>query len=529
VITKVSAKRGDRMRGLVEYLFGPGKRNEHTDQRVVAAYDDALLGAQSGEFDRAMVAADLDYPRRWYAPETNSEFVYHVSISNPVEDRDLSDEQWRVVAETAAARLGFGEPHSDRGVRWMAVHHGTSVNGDDHIHLVANLVREDGSKHWFPEKDWIALRHVAKEMETRFGLADRTAPVGAGTPELSRLEAQRQHVTGRESDRELIRRSVRSAATASRTESEFIAHARHNGLVLRPHWAKGGTGQVTGYSAARPTKETGTDTLVFFSGTRLGRDLTLPALRTGWGSDPEAAAAWKAIDGRTTTEQRRTPVADPRLMKEANHAMASARQRLKGIPVTDHQAWSAVARDGAGVLAAVAQDMPDRRVKLPLTRAAHALAGAAWREPHQHIARPPDGGGLWKVAQNALTIGGAQAEVYGTLVLLQQVMALAETIRDNRAAAGRVAQARWAAQAAQHTRTAVDVIHTSPGPAWATQRQQARSPQPAGPRQRLSAAQLAGMFDAGPITDLGPRPSSRTRGEHERDRDRNRNDKDYGR
>jgi len=65
------------------------------------------------------------------------------------------------------------------------------------------------------------------------------------------------------------------------------------------------------------------------------------------------------------------------------------------------------------------------------------------------------------------------------------------------------------------------------GPAWATQRQQARGPQPAGPRQRLSAAQLAGMFDPGPITNLGPRPSSRTQGEHERDRDRN--DKDYGR
>jgi len=110
---------------------------------------------------------------------------------------------------------------------------------------------------------------------------------------------------------------------------------------------------------------------------------------------------------------------------------------------------------------------------------------------------------------------------------MQQVRALAEAIRDNREAAGRVAQARWAAQAAEHTRTAVEVIHTSPGPVWAAQRRQARGPQPAGPRQRLSAAQLAGMFDPGPITNLGPRPSSRTRGEHERDRDRD--DKDYGR
>jgi len=49
----------------VEYLFGPGKRNQHTHQRVVAAYDDELLGPHPGEFDRARVAAELDYPRRW--------------------------------------------------------------------------------------------------------------------------------------------------------------------------------------------------------------------------------------------------------------------------------------------------------------------------------------------------------------------------------------------------------------------------------------------------------------------------------
>ena len=52
------------------------------------------------------------------------------------------------LTETAAQRLGFGQPHSSTGVRWVAVHHGKSTAGNDHIHLVANLVREDGGKHW---------------------------------------------------------------------------------------------------------------------------------------------------------------------------------------------------------------------------------------------------------------------------------------------------------------------------------------------------------------------------------------------
>jgi len=364
------------MRGLVEYLFGPGKRNEHTHQRIVAAYDDALLGAHPGEFERARVATELDYPRRWFAPETTSEFVYHVSISNPVEDRDLTDAEWAEVAETAAERLGFGAPHSPTGVRWVAVHHGKSAAGNDHIHLVANLVREDGGKHWL-RSDYTVLRGVAKEMEARFGLADRTAPIGAGTPELSRVEVARQLNTQRESDREVVRRSVRSAATAARTESEFIGHARANGLILRPRWGTGASTDVTGYAAARPSTDTATDSLVFFSGLQLGRDLSLPALRAGWEPDPAAAATWKTATHRGATTPRRTPVHDPRAVTAAGQALTAAHQRMAATPVGDRAAWSAFARDGAGVFAAMAQQLPDRRVRTPLTQAAHALASAA--------------------------------------------------------------------------------------------------------------------------------------------------------
>jgi len=87
----------------------------------------------------------------------------------------------------------------------------------------------------------------------------------------------------------------------------------------------------------------------------------------------------------------------------------------------------------------MAQQLPDRRVRTPLTQAAHALACAAWRAPHRHIERPPDGGALWRVAQAMLTVGGAQSEVFGTLVLVQQMMRLAQTISDTHEAAGRPA------------------------------------------------------------------------------------------
>ena len=56
MITKVG--RGSRMRGLVTYLFGPGKSDEHTNQRVVAAYDPILVGDRGDtELGVAMLTA----------------------------------------------------------------------------------------------------------------------------------------------------------------------------------------------------------------------------------------------------------------------------------------------------------------------------------------------------------------------------------------------------------------------------------------------------------------------------------------
>jgi len=278
------------------------------------------------------------------------------------------------------------------------------------------------------------------------------------------VEVARQLSTQRESDREVVRRSVRSAATAARTESEFIGHARANGLILRPRWATGASTDVTGYAAARPSTDTATDSLVFFSGLALGRDLSLPALRAGWDPDPRAVAAWKAVTHRGATAPRRTPGHDPRAVTAAGQALTVAQQRMAGTPVGDRAAWSAFARDGARVFAAMAQQLPDRRVRTPLTQAAHALACAAWREPHRHIERPPDGGALGRVAQAMLTVGGAQSEVFGTLVLVQQMMLLAQTISDTHETAGRLGQARWAAEAADRAGLAAHRMHTDSAP-----------------------------------------------------------------
>lgn len=56
-------------------------------------------------------------------------------------------------------------PAGDRGsARWAAVRH-----ADDHVHLVATLVRQDGPTVW-PSNDIRRCQAVARELEVRLGL-----------------------------------------------------------------------------------------------------------------------------------------------------------------------------------------------------------------------------------------------------------------------------------------------------------------------------------------------------------------------
>jgi len=187
VITKM--QRGTRTRGLVEYLFGPGRAEEHTNQRIVAAWDEAWQGITHPDgVQRALLSAEVDAPVH-KLPEAAkpAEHVYHVSISNHGQDRNLSDDEWATVAEAVADKLGLSGTDTRAGARWFAVHHGAASGDRDHIHFVATLVREDG-RGIYLNKDKLALREVAKEMTTRFGLAVRTRDPGAGARGLSRPE-----------------------------------------------------------------------------------------------------------------------------------------------------------------------------------------------------------------------------------------------------------------------------------------------------------------------------------------------------
>lgn len=340
--------RGGSSAGLMMYLFGKGDANEHTDQHVIAgdAGTVARFGGEHLDRDgRYDLANHLDAPmqlwerevvvpdRRW-DPEKEEHVrvgdkpahVWHCSLSLRAEEGQLTDEQWSTIANEFVSEMGFStDDPNEAGCRWVAVRHGLSKRGNDHIHIAVNLVREDGtiaSTH----KDFARAQSVAGRLEERHGLAvtagrqrSSEALAGASKAESARVDSgQRRHA-----DRDELRRRLRSAAAHASNEREFIEGARDLRVLVRPRFAKGGTSEVVGYSAAlTPAFVDGKrGEPVWFSGAKLDSNLSLGQLRARWPDNDQAAAvpAWKergraARTGAWDTPQRASAPAVPPAM-----------------------------------------------------------------------------------------------------------------------------------------------------------------------------------------------------------------------
>jgi len=427
VIVRIT--RGSGMTGLVQYLAGPGKRNEHTDPHLVAGdgvvlawWDDAQLNRPAA----AGVAAHLDEPRRVTGTEVAGGHVWHASLALPAADRRLSDERWAAVTAEFVAAMGFTDTGGRAPCRWAAVRHGVSAGGNDHVHVVVCLVREDGTKAdtW---RDYARASLAAAELEARHGLTViESRALGRGSAGVTGAEHNKAARLGQpEPARAGVARTVRAAAVASRDEGEFVGAVREAGLLIRPRYATGGTAVVVGYSvAARPS--TG-ERPVWFGGGRLDRDLTLPRLREAWpdSAERDAVPVWAgrahrsepasapAPDTAAAAEvggaaapgpagergSAEFPLPGPRARPVLDPEWAATRAVLEGLrregrarQVGDTAGWARSARDTAGLFAAMSARVEGDRPGA-LARTADQLARVAQHRAAQHRAWPRTGGG----------------------------------------------------------------------------------------------------------------------------------------
>ena len=480
--------RGDRMAGLLTYLVGPGRANEHTEPHLVAGdeammawHDDDELGRDSA----LAIARHLDRPRTAYDVDVKGGHVWHCSLSLRADEGALTDEQWGAIARDFITAMEFDDNEGTKApCRWVAVRHGVSTNGNDHIHIAVNLVREDGTKA-STHHDFRRAQTAARALEARYGLeelesvraerstrgynpAEREAQArararakyertrtkqGTEMPAWEHLEgADRQARIASElrtdQPRYLLALKVRGCATAAQDEAEFVRRLRREGLIVRPRFADGRTDVITGFSVAeRP--EAG-ERPIWYGGGQLGRDLALPRLRDGWPDTPsgasEAAAEWNAAKRgrRVVAPGRETAEPDPELWDRRNEELRALVDRLRGVDVDDRDTWATVARQTAGALAAwsnATEETPG-----DLAAAADALSRSA--QTHERTVRPHKAGTV-AISGAAMLLASAARGGQGTVaqaVMVRQLLRLTQAVYDASVAAGQARQARLLAE-----------------------------------------------------------------------------------
>jgi len=386
-------------RALIRYLFGPGKANEHTDQRVItsglALGGDVLAAGALSSQAIVELGSDLDAANDLSRANPAGGHIWHLSLSLPAGNRPLTDDQWAEVARKATEAIGF-EREGLEPAAWVAVAHGASAQGNHHIHIAASLVRLDGSR----VETWQSKRTISRvcaEVERTYGLTIVEGRAGRGMPGLTRAELER---TAREQlaepPRITLARIVREASVASKDEAEFVRRLRGNEVLVRPRFETGSNEAVIGYSVA--ARSGGGDTPIWFGGGKLAKDLTLPSLRQFWElslSDRLAAVtewtATRSVSGRKAIR------GVPRDWQQAVSMVCDAVELLAKVPVSDLAAWRGAARDTAGVFAALSRRM-EGDTPGHLAATADVLARSAQSRPGEPMTSRTPGRGLRLVA-----------------------------------------------------------------------------------------------------------------------------------
>lgn len=499
--------RGERMGGLMVYLAGPGRSNEHTEPHLVAGDSAMMAWHDDNELSRddaLVIARHLDRPKRAHDVEVKGGHVWHCSLSLRAEEGQLNDEKWREVAESFVAKMGFDDHEGTKApTRWVVVRHGLSSNGNDHVHLVVNLVREDGTKASI-HNDHVRAQKACRQLEAEHGLqkleSTERGRASRGYDPAEREADARRRARGKfegarrasteertwwgldkaerdgliaaqlreDQPRWALARTVRACATASADEAEFVRRMRHHGFLARARYAEGSQDVITGYSvAAKP--EPG-ERPIWYGGGRLARDLTLPRLRAEWPNTAEttqeAAAEWKAATrGRRPVEPgRETREPEPALWHEVGQHLEQLREQLRSVPVKDRDTWARAARQTSGAFAAWSIQTEDTPGPLAATSDALARTAERRRRP-MRPERPPQAsasGAALLLISAATGKGGRGAVVQA--IMLRQLANLAKAIYDMHQADQ---DARRAAQIEQAIRTKLVKVSAQlpdPGP-----------------------------------------------------------------
>ncbi|WP_280395336.1 relaxase/mobilization nuclease domain-containing protein [Nocardia brasiliensis] len=535
MIPKIS--RGGRMGGLLAYLQGPGVENEHERPRLITGHDSVTGLGYDDDLSRGQafaIAREIDAPRRAFrTPVTLPNYmrgpdgrtiigaagrplldplqpkrdanVWHCSLSLHPTEGQLTDQQWAAIAQDFMDLMGFTTAGSGRSAaRWAAIHHGPSARGNDHIHIAASAVREDGTKV-DTYNDYNRAQNACQILEQRYDLQvvlgrhDHRTSRGwhraelhaaareAGIPRGKAKQTMREGTI--EPASQHIERVVRASLAASENEQQFVETMRRQGMLLTrardPEtgevrgWCVGAPPRGLGHHLSRPTLK---------GGGTYGHDLTLPRLRSNWSDTPQtrrdAEEQWRAAesDAVRVLAGDASVITDPAPLPEPlpssatklqiNAGLAEMQQwanRLQSIPAENEAAFAAAARQAAGVMSALVlryEATPGAAAAAhSAARLATALARYAQLPAHRDL-RLPD----WQrssVSSMTTILLATRPDADPTLVYATMLQQIHRTVEAIARAAHATGNAHSARELHETSMRELDTIHNLDGPATA--------------------------------------------------------------
>ena len=476
---------------MLYYLFGPGRHEEHTDPHIIAGWRHPASLEPSlrpdGRRDFTKLTGLLLQPQAALGTRGYPRPVWHCAMRAAPDDRMLSDDEWAAIAHDVMHRTGLSPyGQEDEAVRWIAVRH-----GEDHIHLVAMLARQDGGK---PSLSWerYKVRAACIAAEQRYGLrstapADRTA---ARRP--SRAENEKTARCGLdEAPRITLRRQVTTAAASANSEDDFFARLDQAGILVRKRFSASNPGQVTGYSVALPGDTTKNGGPVWYGGGKLAPDLTWPKLRQRWTPN-------RATPGRShlTAEERNA------VWEHATRVAADATVQIRNLARTDPAAAADAAWATSDTLHVAAAVLGSRILR----QAADAYDRAA-RSPYGRIPPPSPSGNRLRQAARLLSVFAYLTgdRSMTPIVLITRLAALAEAVAELRDTQRHAAQAAAARAAAEQLYAAARPA-PAPRASAAAQLASLSFPTPARPTPRPPVPGQPGPNQDGPRPPRRPSP-----------------------
>ncbi|MFJ3953454.1 relaxase/mobilization nuclease domain-containing protein [Streptomyces libani] len=268
---------GANTRGLLAYLYGRGTHDEHFDPHIVASF--AMLGMPDPGRDEmatlSELARHLDEPVRL----RNSEFgkpvtdhVWHCPVRAAPEDRYLSDAEWGEIAQRIVAAAGIAPAGDDLACRWIAVRH-----ADDHIHILATTVREDGRRPKLHDSG-IRVGDACREIEKDYGLRRLKKGDRTGTRRPSQAEMHKaQRLGWEQTSKEWLQDRIRAAIPHATSAEELLAYLEAEGIRVKAK--RGPSGDLLGYAVGRPGDLNKDDEQIFHPGGKIAPDLSLPKIK----------------------------------------------------------------------------------------------------------------------------------------------------------------------------------------------------------------------------------------------------------